>query len=249
MLSEERRSKSSMTNLFKDSIKKSLIDGYNRHAVYFSSSRNRAWEEVNQTIKLLPKKAKILDLGCGNGRLLLSLPTDCEYYGIDFSEGLIEEARKLHPGKKFELIDMTSDEFWTHIDEYDAIFAIASLHHLEGKYHKALLNKCFESLKPGGYFVATVWNLLQLRMWGYHINSLWGKLTNGFRSVWVSFQGDFSRYHFTFDKRYLTKIAMSAGFEIVYCQYVSKGKNERWFSGENLVLVAQKNPRHLGTGN
>jgi 2-polyprenyl-3-methyl-5-hydroxy-6-metoxy-1,4-benzoquinol methylase len=232
-----------MINLFNDSIKKSLIDGYNRHAVYFSSSRYRAWVEIDQTVDLLPRKANILDLGCGNGRLLLSLPKDCKYLGVDFSEKLIEEARKLHHDKEFIADDLTSNELWEQLKTYDAIYMVASLHHVQQKDVNDVFKNCHKHLKDNGLLVVTTWNLLQYRMWGYHINSLWGKLTNGIRCVWVGFRDDFSRFHLTFDKKYLQDFAHMNGFSTIKCDYVTRGHKSDWYHGENLILIAKKIPQ------
>jgi len=52
---------------------------------------------------------KLLDVGCGNGRLLASLSTKLgsfEYLGVDASLGMIEEAKKLHPEHTFTVCDM-----------------------------------------------------------------------------------------------------------------------------------------------
>jgi len=48
---------------------------------------------------------RILDLGCGTGRLLAELHPSSAV-GIDFSVGMIEEARKLHPEFEFLLGDV-----------------------------------------------------------------------------------------------------------------------------------------------
>lgn len=59
------------------------------------------FSDLNQVNMILPyiqtgAKTRILDIGCGNGKMLryLQKKTDCSIYGFDFSENAIETARK-----------------------------------------------------------------------------------------------------------------------------------------------------------
>ncbi|HRD76659.1 MAG TPA: glycosyltransferase [Hyphomicrobiaceae bacterium] len=53
---------------------------------------------------LIPRGARVLDLGCGNGDLLAALHPS-RGLGIDFSPRMIEEARRSHPNLEFMLAD------------------------------------------------------------------------------------------------------------------------------------------------
>lgn len=53
---------------------------------------------------LIPENARVLDLGCGTGRLLAAL-NPSEGVGLDFSAAMIAEARRLNPGLRFVLGD------------------------------------------------------------------------------------------------------------------------------------------------
>ena len=58
---------------------------------------------------LVPKGARVLDLGCGTGQLLASL--DPEYgVGIDFSSQMVEIAREKFPALTFEVGDVEAPE-------------------------------------------------------------------------------------------------------------------------------------------
>ena len=70
-------------------------------------------------------------MGCGNGRLLNSLPSGIQYLGVDASLGMIEEAKKLHPSSHFAVIAMENIEENLRGGQYDAIVFLASFHHLE----------------------------------------------------------------------------------------------------------------------
>lgn len=69
-------------------------------------------EREQQKVMKIIKGGKILDIGCGNGRStqILSKISD-EIIGIDFSERLLEQARKKCPYAKFFLEDAKSTHF------------------------------------------------------------------------------------------------------------------------------------------
>lgn len=66
---------------------------YNKIAELFSSTRGYVWGDISFLAKNIKDGDNILDLGCGNGRLVESLQVKGEsisYLGIDNSEGLIK---------------------------------------------------------------------------------------------------------------------------------------------------------------
>lgn len=68
---------------------------YNQFASEFNKSRQNLWPELLEFKKYLKNGIKILDLGCGNGRLI-SLLKDYEIYyiGSDISVFLIMPKNK-----------------------------------------------------------------------------------------------------------------------------------------------------------
>jgi len=75
---------------------KRVIENYNKIVQDFARTRARPWPETKFLVDdYLVAGEKILDLGCGNGRLLEFLRDKrIDYIGVDPSEKLIEEARK-----------------------------------------------------------------------------------------------------------------------------------------------------------
>jgi len=62
---------------------------------------NSLWEETNENHKkIIDKfvKGKVLDAGCGYGRLSELFD---DYTGVDFSPDFIDKAKELYPDKKF----------------------------------------------------------------------------------------------------------------------------------------------------
>jgi ubiquinone/menaquinone biosynthesis C-methylase UbiE len=82
--------------------------------------------------RLLPflgmKKGSLLDVGCGNGVLARHLPSTFDYLGIDASNGLITEARKLSPNKQFLVEDAA--KFQTE-QRFDCAVCILSLQNMK----------------------------------------------------------------------------------------------------------------------
>jgi SAM-dependent methyltransferase len=54
---------------------------------------------------IVPEGRSVLEVGCGTGYLLSRVATS-RAKGIDFSPGLIEEARNRHPDMRFEVVDI-----------------------------------------------------------------------------------------------------------------------------------------------
>ena len=69
-----------------------------RNAFYYE-------EDERYTRFVVPPGRRILDLGCGNGRLLAALQPSVGV-GVDFSPAMVEEARRRHPDLDFRLGDV-----------------------------------------------------------------------------------------------------------------------------------------------
>jgi len=159
-------------------IKQDLQNVYDSIAKDFSKTRHIPWEELSVFIPYLPDGGKILDLGCGNGRLLKVIQSagkKYEYLGVDFSDKLLEQARQLFPDEHFEQADMARLNFPE--NSFDVICLIASFHHLDNKKEREdLLNNIYRWLKPGGVLFMTNWNLLQPKYFKYIVKNIKHKI-------------------------------------------------------------------------
>lgn len=59
---------------------------------------------------LIPEDSRVLELGCGTGHLLAELKPSYGV-GVDFSDGMIAQARKLHPNLTFLCADIEDPSF------------------------------------------------------------------------------------------------------------------------------------------
>jgi SAM-dependent methyltransferase len=95
---------------------------------------------------------RVLDAGCGPGRLLRFLPA-VSYLGIDGNDGYLAWARALNPGGRFERLDLTGDWSGFPDRDFDLIVACGLLHHLSDAGAARLLAFCRERLRQGGRLV------------------------------------------------------------------------------------------------
>jgi len=201
-----------------EKIKNDLKLLYNDIAREFSATRAYPWRELQVFIPHIKDNFKILDLGCGNGRLLKSLEQadkKLNYLGVDFSEDLIAQARDNHPKAKFVVADMSDLSF--EANTFDMVFMVASFHHLPTKAQRLeLLFKINRWLKPGGLLFMTNWNLWQKKYFKYSLENFWSKkswndffipwTTNNKETVW--------RYYHSFSTGELVALLKKTYFDL-----------------------------------
>jgi len=67
---------------------------YDKFAEEFSKTRSAPWKEVSDFLDL-PKSAKIIDIGCGNGRHLIEAKKrGLDVIGLDISRNLLKIAKR-----------------------------------------------------------------------------------------------------------------------------------------------------------
>lgn len=81
---------------------------------------------ISPYVKILPN-CKILDFGCGNGRLARNFVSE-NYLGVDINQKLLVEAKEKNPEYRFETINFLEEDQKM---KFELIFALASLIHLE----------------------------------------------------------------------------------------------------------------------
>ncbi len=135
-----------------------LKDTYNRIATdWFNDHKGDDWwvDGTNTFISFLKDKKKILDVGCGAGVKSKYLTgKGLNVTGIDFSEKLIEIAKREVPGAQFHVMDM-KDVSNLGI-KFDGIFAQASLLHIPKKEISDVLKGLLLCLISGGYLYVAV---------------------------------------------------------------------------------------------
>lgn len=108
-----------------------------------------AEESLRLLDEIVPKKGKILDLGCGTGQIAQVL-SDREWYGVDISAKSIRFAKQFY--KKALVGDITTRIPFKD-STFDYVVSIHTLHHVPSKLKEALL-EVRRVLKNGGQLIA-----------------------------------------------------------------------------------------------
>lgn len=197
-----------------DKVSDSLKKTYDNIADEFSPSRVFPWPELQVFIPYLADDSKILDLGCGNGRIIKLLKDNNKsfnYLGVDFSEKLIAQAKQNFPPQEFKLADMREVEFAP--ASFDFIIIIAAFHHLVSvKERKELLTKIHQWLKPGGLLFMTNWNLFQPKYLKYIYAKFWRK--KAWNDFYIPWNKKNYRFYHSFTKMELEILLKKAGFTL-----------------------------------
>ena len=143
---------------------------YQTFAQSFAATRRRVQPGVRRVLASLPPSGRWLDLGCGSGALAAAWAESGRqglYHGLDFSAGLLSEARAglenlPHPGLdiRFDLADLSAPDWDAALDgqHYDGILAFAVLHHLpSGALRLDILRRTAALLPAGGCFIHSEW--------------------------------------------------------------------------------------------
>ncbi|MCK5133581.1 MAG: methyltransferase domain-containing protein [Candidatus Sabulitectum sp.] len=119
-----------------------------------------ASDEVIDLMKLLPERARVLDLGCGDGRNAIPLAeAGFDVTAVDISKAGIGKLRTLIEGRRLSIRAVVADMRDYRIQgRYDLIIAQGCLHLLERTQWKKLIEEIQEHTLPGGFNAVTVFN-------------------------------------------------------------------------------------------
>ncbi len=199
---------------------------YELIASQFSETRNSARGDFKPFDIYLKQDQNILDLGCGNGRLLLHLEKTkingshlkFYYQGIDSGKELINLAQSRHPHHKFTYGDQLTIP--VRDDKFDIIFNIRSFHHIPSKKLRIdALKEMQRVIKKDGILIITVWNLWQ---WKYLKNIIIALirsiLTLGayeYNDTFIKWGKKHKRYYHAFTLRELKQLAKKTPLKII----------------------------------
>lgn len=230
-----------------DEILNKVVDDYDAIADEFDGTRHFAWYEFEIYRELLKPGDKILDLGCGNGRLYEYLkPVGIDYVGVDVSLELLNKARLKYRSKaKLEKVQFKKGSF---LDipyvrpVFDKIYCVASFHHLPGvKYRREALLNMKKILKEDGMLVISVWNLWQKKYRKYIYESLFRLNKYDFGDTFIPWgKTGVNRYYHAFNLFEMRTLLRESGFYIVDEIMVKKGSvTEKFFEAENFIFIAK----------
>jgi len=214
-----------------EKILSELEQGYDLIADKFSGTRVFMWRDLEFIKDYTKPDYKILDFGCGNGRLAGFLNDNHkEFVGVDISQKLINIAKQRYSSEKtkFIKVDPLSTKLPFENNYFNTIFSIAVFHHFPSKkYAQKIAKELHRVLKPGGKIIVTVWNLWQKQYLKYHqkSNKNWIEANIPFKSG----EKVFNRYHHPFRMGELKSLFCEAGFKTLKTK-------EGW----NLLYIGKK---------
>jgi tRNA (uracil-5-)-methyltransferase TRM9 len=218
-----------MNKKTQENLLKLVKENYDAIADQYHETRKKKpgqWEVIKNLVSADPG-GKILDVGCGNGKLLDIIRADKSgYLGIDQNEKLVSHAKERYPGYNFKTGDIFN---LGALPEYgfDHIFSVAVMHHIPGKDLRIkALKQLKNKLNPNGRILLTVWNMRGGRLkdkfskllWKFALLKLIGKNKMDYGDIvfdWKNWEGKIisRRYYHAFRKRELKKIIKKAGLK------------------------------------
>lgn len=151
-LDENGRKQAMTNNIF--------YQNYTQHAkkivnISFEGLKNEYSYYKNHFLGLLPKdkECRILDGGCGHGRILYMLEKEGykNVYGIDISSQQIEAAKSF--GFKNVSVGKIEEFLPDHLNEFDVIILCDVLEHFKKENLPDIVKSIYNSLKEGGIFI------------------------------------------------------------------------------------------------
>jgi len=203
---------------------KIVHDNYRDIAAQFDVTRKKyIWPELAKVLSGLKDGDSLLDVGCGNGRLIENLGNkNISYLGVDNSEELIKLAKINYPEQNFKVLDILKLETLT--QKFDLVISVAVLHHLPSQELRLEALKNLKSVTtPGGQIIFSVWKLWSNKKYQKYLwQNIWQKLT--FKSnldfgdllfPWKNNRGEAvsERYYHAFTKRGLKRLLNLAGLK------------------------------------
>jgi ubiquinone/menaquinone biosynthesis C-methylase UbiE len=150
------------------------------------------------------KKGKILDIGCGSGRNMIS--KDLEWVGLDFSKKMLECAKKNTQDNKIkaEFIHSKTNKLNFPKATFDYVICYAVLHCVKDKERGETIKEIFRVLKNQGKAIISVW--------GRSSPVLKSKQKESFIK-WKNSEN--LRYTYIYEPEELEKQLLDAGFKII----------------------------------
>lgn len=189
---------------------KGVERGYDKIAEAYQASRHKFdnTKELQEFASLLPKNAKILDVGCGAGVPVAKFLVEYGFrvVGVDFSEKMLKLARRNVVQATFIMKDMTKLDFAD--NSFDGLTAFYSIIHVPREKHPLLFKSFNRILKPNGVMLVCMgpdeWEAVE----DYY----------GTEMFWSQYSPEKSLH-----------LIKDAGFEVMFDKILERGKERHYW--------------------
>ncbi|MFA6391418.1 MAG: class I SAM-dependent methyltransferase [Patescibacteria group bacterium] len=240
-----------------NSILEKVASDYDSIAERFSQTRYRDWDEFYDFEKYLKTGSSVLDVGCGNGRLLNFLAKyGVSYVGIDASANLVQIAKENADEKitsslsSYSFMKASATELPFADQSFDIVFAVASLYHIPSReLRKQSVKEIARVLKEGGVFIMTYWNMWEKSRRNLIVNNIIKKIAGKSKldfldteKPWKNPDGKVivNRYCHAFRLSEIENLAKHYNFETQERYYLKKGERVSFSKGFNGVYIGKK---------
>lgn len=203
---------------------------YQSFANDFSETRARLQMGVLKVLERIPTGASVLDLGCGNGKVLLQLAKNDfqgTYLGADFSLELLNWAAADIPSgfqTEFRELDLTASS-WDEVlppTQFDVIICFATLHHIPSyPLRVSLCKNIREFLDDQGILYISAWQFIRserlrkkILPWDT-VNISEDEVDEGDYLLDWQRGGSGTRYVHLYSPEELSELAESSGFKVI----------------------------------
>lgn len=142
----------------------SIRAGYYDEVFHLRKGVQSAWHHLKFRFvrERLPPSGRLLDIGCGPGTFLGTLPEAYEAVGVDLAPAQITYAERRYgrPGRSFQACEPGPLPFAD--ASFDIITLIEVIEHLDTTASAAVLADAYRLLRPGGVLVVTTPNYASL---------------------------------------------------------------------------------------
>lgn len=137
---------------------------YDTFAASFAASRGESEPGLERLLRDLPAGTRLLDLGCGQGRVAGLLPVGCAYLGVDYSAGMLAEAQHRYPHARFMQADLLAEGWEAQVGApWETVLLRAVLHHIPGYTERLrLVRRAAALLAPEGVLILANWQFLRI---------------------------------------------------------------------------------------
>ncbi len=234
-----------MEERFAQYLLRKTTEDYDHIASDFSATRAFPWAEMKDLVDdYVHNGERVLDAGCGNGRLYeLLKDKHITYEGIDSSEKLIEIAIEKYGDyfKAMNLVDLSG----LPRNAFSVIFCIATLQHIPSdSYRLQILKEFNRLLLPDSYLVMINWNIVNQEKFKPYLKDTAKQKALDQGDILLPWKARkpeiIYRYYHGFSEEELVDLLLQSDFDCEEQYYTKHGEKVSAQEGYNIVTIARK---------